>query len=89
LESQSNVLGRVWTLAMEKFAPRIRILFMSCLRVGRFPSEWKKAALVFLQKEEKPEDSSSICLLDELNKLFQRIIAARITRHLSRISPNL
>ena len=52
-----GVSGGIWILAMEELAPRIRTLFTSCLRAGRFPSDWKRATLVLLRKEEKPEIS--------------------------------
>ncbi|KAG5316281.1 RTXE polymerase, partial [Pseudoatta argentina] len=65
----------------------------SCLREGSFSRSWKRARLVFLHKEGRPAESPSayrrICLLDDAGKLLERIIAARIVRHLSRDGSNL
>lgn len=67
---------------------RLGQLFAQCLRSGEFPQAWREAFLVLLHKEGKPEDSPSvyrpICLLDEVGKLFERVIAVRIVQHLSR-----
>lgn len=54
---------------------------------------WRRAKLVLLRKEGKPAESPSayrpICLLDEAGKLFERVIAGRFDRHLSRNGPDL
>lgn len=72
---------------------RLRKLFNTCLRTGTFPSAWKSAKLVFLYKERKSAEQPSayrpICLLDKVGKMFERIIAGRIVRHLSREGPDL
>lgn len=48
---------------------------------------------VLLPKEGKPADSPltyrPICLLDEADKMLEKIIADRLVRHLSRDGPNL
>ncbi|KAG5316089.1 RTXE polymerase, partial [Pseudoatta argentina] len=53
----------------------------------------RTARLVLLRKEGKPAESPSayrpICLLDDVGKLLERVIAARIVRHLSRDGPDL
>lgn len=71
----------------------IRAMYDRCLREGRFPAIWKRANLVLLHKDGKPEDSSGayrpICLLDELGKTLERVISARIVRHLEETGPNL
>ncbi|XP_072766612.1 uncharacterized protein [Anoplolepis gracilipes] len=55
---------------------------------GAFPQQWKQAKLVLLPKEGKEEGTPSayrpICLLDEVSKIFERIIAKRLVRHISR-----
>ena len=65
--------------------------FPSCLRAGRFPSDWKMATLVLLRKERNPRTlHRSIrfaCDLDELSKLFKRISCPGFT--LSWIGLNL
>lgn len=66
-------------------------IFTSCLQRGQFPSLWKEATLVLLHKKGKPAGNPSsyrpICLLDELAKVFERIIARRLVKHLERDGP--
>ncbi|XP_018359490.1 PREDICTED: uncharacterized protein LOC108758832, partial [Trachymyrmex cornetzi] len=88
-----GVPGRVWAAAAPVIGGRVRQLFTSCLREGAVPESWKRARLVLLRKEGKPAENPSayrpICLLDEVGKLFERVIASRIVRWLSRDGPNL
>lgn len=71
---------------------RLRQLLTSCLKAGWCPPVWKRAKLV-LRKDERPADSPSayrpICLLDEVGKLFERVLAARLRSLLSGIGPDL
>ena len=52
---------------------------------------WRTARLVLLKKEGRPLDSPSayrsVCLLDEVGKLFERIIATRLETHMSERVP--
>ncbi|XP_067216910.1 uncharacterized protein [Linepithema humile] len=70
-----------------------RRLFNNCLRSDAFPFLWKEANLVLLRKEGKPAEQPSayrpICLLNEVGKFFERVIAGRIVQHLSRTGPDL
>ncbi|XP_049880311.1 uncharacterized protein LOC126376807 [Pectinophora gossypiella] len=88
-----GIPGRAWVLALTVLRDRLRQLFTSCLRQGLFPSEWKDSSLVLLRKEGRAADSPSayrpICLLDEIGKLFKRIVADRIVEHLVLEGPNL
>ncbi|XP_060831526.1 uncharacterized protein LOC132915726 [Bombus pascuorum] len=56
-----------------------------------YPRAWRTARLVLLRKEGRPLDSPSayrpICLLDEVGKLLERIIAARLEAHMERREP--
>jgi len=60
--------------------------FTQCLRESTFPVDWKLAKLVLLPKPGKPEGEPSsyrpICLLSELGKLFERVLAERLRAHL-------
>ncbi|KAA5586394.1 reverse transcriptase family protein, partial [Pseudomonas aeruginosa] len=60
---------------------------------GRFPSLWRTGRLVLLRKEGRPVDTAAgyrpIVLLDEAGKLLERILAARIVRHLVGVGPDL
>ncbi|KAJ0169191.1 hypothetical protein K1T71_015318 [Dendrolimus kikuchii] len=65
----------------------------ACLAQGRFPARWRTGKLVLLRKEGRPADSPSayrpIVLLDEVGKLFERIIADRLVQHLTSTGPDL
>lgn len=88
-----GVPGRVLAIAMDTLAPRYLRLINACIRQGRFPIPWKAGRLVLLKKDGRPADSPSayrpIVLLDEAGKLFERVIAGYINRHLVRIGPDL
>lgn len=88
-----GIPGRAWALALGHLSERLRGLFTNCLRLGRFPREWKEAKLVLLPKAGKPAGVPSayrpICLLDEAGKMLERIVAERLTQHLSRMGPDL
>lgn len=88
-----GVPGRVLAIAMDALASRFLRLIDACMRQGRFPTPWKTGRLVLLRKEGRPPDSPSayrpIVLLDEAGKLFERVIAGRLVRHLVRIGPDL
>lgn len=59
-----------------------------CLAKENFPTAWKKAKLVLLRKETKPLKNPSlyrpICLINTIDKLFERIIKKRLEIHLQR-----
>lgn len=88
-----GVPGKALVLALDVLGPRLGQIFDQCLGLGTFPTGWKTSRLVLLRKEGRPADSPSayrpICLLDEAGKLFERIIAARLVRHLSAVGPDL
>jgi hypothetical protein len=58
-------------------------LFNHLLRLGHFPAIWKRAKVIPVPKPNKPgTDPNSyrpISLLSTLGKLFERILAARLT----------
>ncbi|XP_067217272.1 uncharacterized protein [Linepithema humile] len=68
-----GVPGRVWALAFGVVGARLRRMLLC--------KEGKPA--------EQPSAYRPICLLDEVGKLFERIVASRIVQHLSRDDPNL
>lgn len=67
---------------------QITSCFDSYLKEGVFPDPWKRAKLALIPKGERQEEEEllkgtlpkvrPICLLDEMGKLFERIIAERI-----------
>ncbi|XP_032690139.1 uncharacterized protein LOC116853267 [Odontomachus brunneus] len=80
----------VWALSL---GSRLRQLFSCCFRAVVFPQRWKEAKLVLLHKVGKPVELPSayrpICLLDEVGKMLERIIADRLVRQLRGGSPDL
>ena len=88
-----GIPAKIVALAAVEMEPRIRELFDSCFRVGRFPKAWKEGLLCLLRKEGRPMDSPSayrpIVLLDEAGKLFERVIASRLNAHLRDCGPDL
>jgi hypothetical protein len=86
-----GIPGRAWAETIDIMAPRLRHLFTRCLKEGAYPRMWRTARLVLLRKEGRPMDSPSayrpICLLDEVGKLLERVIAARLEAHMSERSP--
>lgn len=75
-----------WGRQATPLRDRIRSCFSRSLESGCFPSEWKQSRLVLLKKSGRPDDVPSsyrpICLLSEVGKLFERVVASRIHRHL-------
>jgi hypothetical protein len=76
---------------MDIMAPRLRYLFNRCMREGVYLRIWRTDMLVLLRKEGRPLDSPSgyrpICLLDEVGKLLERVIAARLEAHMTKREP--
>lgn len=88
-----GVPGKVLAMATKWLGVRIQNLFSNCLKKGVFPRQWKTGKLVLLRKEGRVSDSPSayrpIVLLNEIGKLFERIIAKRLLEHLEREGNNL
>ncbi|KMQ89537.1 reverse [Lasius niger] len=58
-------------------------IFNICLKNGEFSYNWKCAYLVLIPKAGKPDASETpkarpICLINELGKTFERVLAERI-----------
>ncbi|CAK1592748.1 unnamed protein product [Parnassius mnemosyne] len=85
--------GKAWVLASEALGPRLEGLLSACLERGQFPLRWKTGKLVLIRKPGRPADSSSayrpVVLLDEVGKLFERVIANRLAEHLAGTGPDL
>ena len=72
--------GRIWGEIMGIMAPKLRRLYTKCLKEGVYPRAWRTARLVLLRKEGRPMNTPSayrpICLLDEVGKFLERVVAA-------------
>ena len=82
-----GVPGKALALALTEIGPLVRNYLNRCLQAGYFPKRWKNAKLVLIQKPGRkdpfsPSSYRPICLLDEVGKLFERIIADRINSQL-------
>lgn len=80
--------------SLKELAVPFRNILTECLRNGTFPQKWKEAKLILLPKPDKLEGTPSayrpICLLDDAEKILERIIGNRIVQHLSRgTGPNI
>jgi hypothetical protein len=88
-----GIPGRVWAIALGVLGDRLRRLFDRCLQTGRFPTLWKEAALVLIPKAGRPADDPSsqrpLCLLPDEGKLMERVIASRITAHMTSVGPDV
>lgn len=56
------------------------------IKIGKFPTAWKKAQVVLIPKSNKPPDDPSayrpICLLPTWGKVLDRLLTSRLTAHL-------
>ena len=66
----------------------IALIYNSCLKTGYFPMAWKQAKVVMLPKPgkdlTKPTSYRPISLLPAIGKVFERIIANRLSTFLER-----
>lgn len=75
----------IWRRAPPSLLSCMTTLYNSCLREGVFPLDWKRAILILIPKAgsfvsgptEMPK-VRLICLLNEIGKIFERIIASRM-----------
>lgn len=77
-----GIVGEVVKAALPICVNAVAECFTACLREGVFPQCWKTAKLVLLKKPGKPDLRPSsyrpICLLNEIGKLFERVLVNRI-----------
>ena len=79
-----GILGKVISMALPVLEEEIVELFNKCLRESTVTSCWKVSKLVRLPKPGKDPNSPAayrpICLLNEVGKLFERVVLNRIIR---------
>lgn len=75
----------VWRSVSPSVLDSLAEIFSRCLRDGVFPKRWKRAKLVLIPKDgETVPGARPICLLDEIGKLFERIIVGRMKEYMER-----
>ncbi|MBW0525251.1 hypothetical protein O181_064966 [Austropuccinia psidii MF-1] len=70
-------------IACDLLVNKLADLFNNCLTIGHFPTPWKRASTIIIQKTNKSDYSDPsayrpITLLNTLSKLFERILNNRI-----------
>lgn len=87
----------VFGLFPDEFLEAIAACFTTCMRRGIFPDSWKVSRLVLIPKGTSVGDdipkARPICLLNEIGKLFERVLAKRLKEFMSEdnvadLSPN-
>lgn len=81
-----GIVASVWRCIPPSFVIKLAETFTKCLKDGVFPAQWKRAKLVLIPKggastismEGSLPKARPICLLDEVGKIFERIIVGRI-----------
>lgn len=71
---------------MITIAPRVLKCFDACLCRGGFLAFWRRARLVLVPKPGRLGvmlSFRSLCLLDELGKLFERVLASRMEAYIT------
>ena len=88
-----GIPGEAVVLALPALSEIVARLFNTCLREGTVPACWKTSRLVLLPKPGKrPGEAAAyrpFCILDEMGKLFERVVLARMSEHLEKDGPNL
>lgn len=77
-----GVKARIWEGVPDELLEMLRIGFGTCLKEGSFPDLWKVARLVLIPKGEQEGGGEvkarPICLINEIGKVFERIIVKRL-----------
>lgn len=71
----------VWLMAPDELLRLVAVLFTNCLQTGTFPDTWKIAILTLIPKPVADGAKAKfrpICLLDDIGKAFERLLANRI-----------
>ena len=88
-----GISEKVISLTLSVLGEEILELFNKCLSEGTVPSCWKVSKLVLLPKPGKDLDSPAayrpICLLNEVGKLYERVVLNRVMTHLKNVGPDL
>lgn len=76
------IKSQIWRKVPRSIIRWVVRCFALCFREGVFLESWKRANLVLIPKgivtDDSPIRARPICLLDELGKAFERVIATRL-----------
>lgn len=78
-----GITKKIWMYVPDCFLQRLVKLYNECLRKGIFPDKWKISRLVLLPKSDKITPDARyrpICLLNEVGKFLERILAERMKK---------
>ena len=93
--SLNGIPGKILAIVSNFMQEEILELFQQAyFQQSKFPEIWKNAEIILISKPSKADVASSstyrpICLISEVGKTFEKIIAERIWNHFERIGPNL
>lgn len=82
-----GITKKVWLTVPDCLLQYLVNLFNECLVKGIFPDDWKTAKLVLLPKTDKITPNTKyrpICLLNEIGKIFERLIVNRMKEFMNR-----
>jgi len=82
-----GIPSRVWGALHAARPERLTDVFNRCLKEGTFPGRWKRARLALIAKPGRPVGVPSsyrpLCLLDDVGKIFESLLVARIDAHMA------
>lgn len=82
-----GVKSIVWKNIPDLMVSKMTQCYNMCLSEGKFPKEWKKARLVLIPKAQTSESqipkARPICLLNEVGKIFERVLVNRLTNFMN------
>jgi len=76
----------VWKSVPRSVLECLALLYTRCLQTGKIPRSWKRAILVLIPKgnlDVNNPKARPICLLDDIGKLFERILHTRLRAHMN------
>lgn len=79
---------RIWRGVPASMRECLAKVYTKCLEQGQYPTFWKRAMLVLIPKGEPRNDVKvpkvrPICLLDDVGKIFERILVSRLKEHMN------
>lgn len=82
-----KITGKIVSMVHRVCPSMLLGLFNECIKEGTFPAKWKRARIVLLKKDNKPEGEPSsyrpICLLNVVGKVFESMLVARLDEHIA------